>query len=243
MVNTENKNWFEAAKSGNLSELKVMIKNGINPNSKDSEGMTALMHAASNGQIEVIKLLLGINNESVLDLVLEWKKSQKMREKMKEHSVRQWLTHWNAVDINARDHTGGTALLHAIRGGHYETVKLLIDLGADVNLLDNYDCSPLLIAVNKGYTDIVKWLINNGVDVNTMSKIEASYNFRYGGESALIYAIKNGRINIVRYLLKAGADVNIQNAEGKTPLMLAKELRYKNIEGMLIDAGADIKQK
>ena len=47
-----------AAQSGNLDEVKRLLRNGKNPNHFDDIGCTPLHHAAAEGHVEIVKALL-----------------------------------------------------------------------------------------------------------------------------------------------------------------------------------------
>jgi len=81
VIETQNSQWFDAASSGDVKELYKMIKRGENIDIKNNDGKTALMIASEQGLPDVIKFLLGINNERVLDLVLEWKNDHDLNNK------------------------------------------------------------------------------------------------------------------------------------------------------------------
>lgn len=55
---SEDKGFFADIKNGNIDEVKKALKKGINPNSKNSEGETALSVACNYRQTEIVKLLL-----------------------------------------------------------------------------------------------------------------------------------------------------------------------------------------
>ena len=48
---------FEAAKKGDISSLTALIKAGVDVNTVDKYGRTALMYAAHKGQMDAVKLL------------------------------------------------------------------------------------------------------------------------------------------------------------------------------------------
>ena len=58
-------------------------------------------------------------------------------------------------------------------------------------------------------------MIEAGANINTISI--------FNGNTPLIMAAQYGQGPVVEYLLQNKADMNIQNNEGKSPLMIAKE--------------------
>ena len=82
-------------------------------------------------------------------------------------AVRRFLA--AGVSANAgEDRAGGEAvLLRAIRGGHEEVVRLLLDAGAEVGARGNPDLvSALNLAVKAGRPRIVRALLDRRADVN-----------------------------------------------------------------------------
>ena len=54
----EAKNIWEASRNGNLEEVQLFLKNGINPNQKDRKQISPLHWASGNGQIKVMDALI-----------------------------------------------------------------------------------------------------------------------------------------------------------------------------------------
>ena len=70
---------------------------------------------------------------------------------------------------------GLTALLLAVREGHAETVRALIDGGADVNQVTPADkTTPLLLATINGHYDLAKALVARGANPNLASDAGAT---------------------------------------------------------------------
>ncbi len=60
---------------------------------------------------------------------------------------------------------GTTALIHAVREGHFETAEVLLDHGADINQPSAGDkTTPLLSATINGYFDLALELLKRGAD-------------------------------------------------------------------------------
>lgn len=66
------------------------------------------------------------------------------------------------IEIDARDESGVTALMHAIKGEHLETVHTLIECGADRNAKGKFlGFSPIIFAVKAGNADILELLLKD----------------------------------------------------------------------------------
>ena len=66
---------------------------------------------------------------------------------------------------------GMTALHYAVREGHFETVKSLLEAGADIDGRTGGDEStPLVVATVNGHYDLAAWLLEQGADPNLASE-------------------------------------------------------------------------
>lgn len=123
------------------------------------------------------------------------------------------------------------ALCLAVRNGHAECARLLIEAGADVNAVDIRGDSPLSVSAQKGYGRISKMLIDSG----KIRKKDA------GGGTQLHKAARSKNTEYVRLLLKAGFDVNAANDMGETPIHCAAASGDIECIKLLLAAGADVK--
>jgi len=80
------------------------------------------------------------------------------------------------VQAGTTTNPGGlTALLHAVRQGHVEAVRALLDGGANVNQVSLVDeTSPILMATLNSQWDVALLLIERGADPNPASTITGS---------------------------------------------------------------------
>lgn len=117
-------------------------------------------------------------------------------------------------EIDERDDSGRTALIHAAIDGKLPFIELLIESGADVNARDESGYSPLHYAAQGQFVDIAKLLIANGARVDA----EDTH-----GNTPLARAVfsSNGRGELIGILLHAGADPRHANKHGQTPAGLA----------------------
>lgn len=175
----------------------------------------------------------------------------------------------NGVDINAQDTQGRTAIMIATYANDVEMVKVLIAEGADVDIQDNMLNNPFLYAGAEGYMEILKLMIAAGADptitnryggvalipasehgyvevvnellTNTKTDVNHVNNL---GWTALLEAIilndgSEKQQQTIRLLIEHGADVNLADKDGVTPLEHAREKGYKEIEEILLEAGAN----
>jgi ankyrin repeat protein len=137
-----------------------------------------------------------------------------------------------AVDVNAAQVDGTTALHWATYHDDVETVALLVRAGARVNVANRYGVPPLAQACTNGNSAIVQLLLKAGADANTTMK---------GGESVLMLAARSGDLEGVEALLARGANPKSSERLGQTALMWAAAEGHTAVVRALIDAGADIK--
>lgn len=141
----------------------------------------------------------------------------------------------NNADINTQDDMQNNPFLYSGAEGQLEILKLLVKKGADTKITNRYGGVALIPASEHGYVETVKYLLENtDTDVNHVNNL---------GWTALLEAIILGtgsenHKNVIKLLLDHGADPNLPDKKGVTPLEHARENAYKDIEKILIDAGA-----
>ncbi|WHY95300.1 ankyrin repeat domain-containing protein [Peribacillus simplex] len=172
------------------------------------------------------------------------------------------------ADINTQDSEGRTPTMIATYNNDVETAEILIKAGADVNIQDDMKNSPFLYAGAEGYVDILKLAIEAGADPSItnryggtalipasehgyvevikelLTKTDIDVNHVNDlGWTALLEAIilNNGdgkQQETVQLLVDHGADVTIPDNGGMSPLQHAREKGFKEIEQILLSAGA-----
>lgn len=172
------------------------------------------------------------------------------------------------ADLNVQDSKGRTAAMIATYNRDVESVRVLVEAGADVNVRDDMKNTPFLYASAEGCLDILRLTIQGGADPTITNRyggtalIPASEHgytevveelltqtdiavdhVNNLGWTALLEAIilNNGNAKqqeTLRLLIQHGADVNLTDSEGVTPLQHARSKGLKEMEQLLLEAGA-----
>ena len=115
------------------------------------------------------------------------------------------------------------------------TLALLLKLGASAkNVTSRYDGTALIAAAHLGHDGVVRQLIAAGAPLDHVN------NLRW---TALIEAIVLGdggprHVETLRALVAAGASTRLADAQGNTPLVLARQRGYRQMVAILERAGA-----
>jgi len=178
-----------------------------------SNGKTALMAAARNGDNDKIRALMEQgadvnrpNNNGGTAIMYAALSGD-------PDTVNLLLDRGAAIDAVAAN--GWTALMIACVKGHADIARLLLDNGADPNRADVYAWTPLMRAVYEQRRDIVELLADDKrTRVNQPGE---------NGITVLHLAAMKGDVEIVELLLRQGADPRARDNSGRTALDFTKE--------------------
>lgn len=188
---------MQACQHGHWEVVQILILFKANIHRADYlNGGTALHLAALNGHTRCIRLLLADYVPSIPNAwSILWKKS-KMEEGNSEFNESVLLQ-----VINKPADGGITALHMAALNGHFETVQLLLDLGASV-------------------TEVT---VEDGTTIDLIG----------AGSTPLHYAACGENAQCCQILIARGASLTAENANGWTPLMVARSWNRDSIIEML----------
>ena len=163
---------IRAIKQEKIELVSQLINNGANPNAKDRNGLTILMHAAKskNSSPEIIKMLVNfganINDKDRNGLTTLMHAAQSENQ---NPEVIIMLVNFGA-DINDEDHSGTTPLMYATISENTspEVIRMLINFGANINDNDHSGATPLIwgIESENPKPEIIKILIDFGSNLN-----------------------------------------------------------------------------
>jgi ankyrin repeat protein len=147
----------EAALNGQPAEVTRNLAEGVNVNTQDQDGRTALMYAAYNGHTEVMEKL--IQKGASVNLCDSYGRTALMFASSGPYPAAVKLLLTNKADPNMADKEEHfTALMYAAAEGQLEIVKLLISYKADPTSKDIDGDNAMTFAVNNGHKDVVNLL-------------------------------------------------------------------------------------
>jgi ankyrin repeat protein len=152
----------KAAKFDDASEVKSLLKKGVNPNILDANGSPMLVLAIREKSPKVINVLLGDKN---IDVDLSDKNGETPL-MMASIDGNLPLVKTLVIDHKAQlDHIGWTPLHYACAKGQLEVAQFLIANGAIVDSMSLGNTTPLMMAVQSGNEQVVKLLLDKGADL------------------------------------------------------------------------------
>ena len=152
----------DAAKEGNLEEIRRLLKSGTDVNMSGYRGWTALHWAVHSKHKDVVELL--ISSGASIDVKANDNKTPlHVAAERGPKDIAELLIEEGA-DIGAVDsgYEGGTPLHWAAFRGQKAVAELLIERGADINLKDKLGLTPLDLAVRYGGEDVAEVLRQHG---------------------------------------------------------------------------------
>jgi ankyrin repeat protein len=239
----------EMAERGDRAAAMRLLSTGADPNVPGPDGTTAIMWAAANDDVELVRALIkagakvGVRNQFGTSALTE-------AAIVGSAPVIEALLGAGA-DPNTRNPEGETPLMAVARTGRLEAARRLLEAGAEVNAREDWGGqSALMWAAAQGQAGMVGLLAASGADVNARGVVRQwerkviteprPKDMNKGGFTPLLYAAREGCVACVRHLIAAGADLDLQDPDGLTPLTMALLNLHFEAAAALIKAGADV---
>ncbi|XP_067333595.1 caskin-1 isoform X6 [Channa argus] len=229
---------MRAAKDGMGSELEQKPEllgsaKKVNVNFQDTDGFSPLHHAALNGNVELISLLL--ESQAAVDIrdqkgmrplhYAAWQgKAEPMKMLLKSGS-----------SVNGQSDEGEIPLHLSAQHGHYDVSEMLLQHQSNPCIVDNAGKTPLDLACEFGRVGVVQLLLSSNMCAALLEPKKGDTTDP-NGTSPLHLAAKNGHIDIIRLLIQAGIDINRQTKAG-TALHEAALCGKTEAVRLLLDSG------
>ena len=241
--------FFYAIRKGSIDEIEALLDEGLDIESEDHIGWSALIRASEAGNLSTVELLLRrranplhgtIGNRLPIHFAAEYGHDE----------IVKTLLPYDLRQINFEDFVKQTPLHKAAREGRRGVVEFLVSVdGVRVDVEDQDGWRPLMQAVGKQDADIVRILLAQpSVDPNVSLKghgqtplwmaitidddcqilksllerpdLDLDQKSRFG-EASVYRAVRWSKDSALQLVLEKGADANLANEEGRTPLSIA----------------------
>jgi uncharacterized protein len=197
----------------------TMLARGANANTRNDEGLTALMLAAKVRDARIVNALL----DRGADANIKDGKGKTALDYARESSfsgvVMAIIDRCNDP-APAKKKAANMALVRAANLGDAGMVDNLLARDVDVDTVwegEGTGMTPLMWAIANRHHDIVKKLLDKGSSVNQSSN----------GGTALLFAVRNNDLELAKVLIQRGADVNYKTSNSISPLSVAEKLRNR----------------
>jgi len=145
---------------GDTGLVELFLAAGMNPDTKDASGRTALINAASRGSNNISQKLLSKGAEVN---ARDSRGSTALMESARgDHKETTKVLLERGADVNLTDNNGRTALIRAAAQGHAEIARMLINKGAKVDVKDRDGRSALTWAEINNQSDVIELLRKAG---------------------------------------------------------------------------------
>ena len=158
-----------AAAAQNQTEIvQQLVASGVDIETRDTQGRTALLLATHHNAVEAARFLIESGADvNAMDSISDSPYLYAGAEGRLE-ILRMTLEH--GADLTSVNRYGGTALIPAAHHGHIETVRELLQTVTDIDHVNNLGWTALLEAVILGdggpvYIEIVRLLLKAGANV------------------------------------------------------------------------------
>lgn len=184
-----------AAAAQNQPEVvQQLLATGVDIETRDAQGRTALLLATHRNAIETARILIESGADvNAMDDISDSPYLYAGAEGRLE-ILRMTLDH--GADLASVNRYGGTALIPAAHHGHVETVRVLLQTATDIDHVNNLGWTALLEAVILGdggpvYIEIVKLLLDAGANAEIADN---------DGVTPLEHAKRSGYLEITELL-------------------------------------------
>jgi uncharacterized protein len=257
------------AMQGDRDGIRALLKQKVDVNAAQGDGMTALHWAAMKNDVAMAEILLAAGADVKATTRVEALTPLALAASNGSAAVMAVLLKVGANPNLAND-LGTTPLMLAAASGNVDAVKALLTAGADVNVKEQkHGQTAVMFAAGLNRDAAIRALAAKGVDLNAttvVTKLQKALLDEdgnplpapragqtgqqavggaaatvMGGWAALHFAARDGHVAAVRALLESGANINLPGAgDHSSALVMAIENGHFDLARYLVEQGADV---
>ena len=251
-------------KKPNLSFILKILQCGVDVNSEDAKGQTALFRACQRGNENkrLVKTLLeqGANihhRDRAGNTPIIWTCKRNHLEVVK-------VLLEGSANIHDKNNAGTTAIINAAVLGKDDLLKFLIQKGANANDTDDNGNTPLLVCMVNRHMSVTEMLIKQGAEIQRLDHAHKvldilknsdcppkllsliidkfSDHFLQGdvGGKLILMAMDKHWLTTAYSLIQRGISPNTTSSSGKTLVQVAIERKYTEFVQLLLQHGAEL---
>lgn len=231
------------ASCGRVSALSTLLSLGAMVNATNRKGATPLILAASNGQVEAVRILLQHGADlSIATTDLQQTAWHVAAQRGFVEVLQELIAHYHHNIINNNNNADGNSSFLAVDSfgntplhwacSKMDTLSVLLEFGLlAVDAANNDGETPFLLVARVGKSEGARLLLQHGADVGRVAP---------NGDTALHIAIHRNNVNIFQELVShPNCPLDTANSAGLTPLLVAVS-RCAGAVPDLLRRGADI---
>ena len=257
------------AMQGDRAGVLALLRQKVNVNAPQGDGMTALHWAAMKNDLALTEALLAAGADVKATTRVEALTPLLVASNNGNAPVIAALLKAGA-NANTPNDLGSTPLMLASGSGSVDAVKALLNAGAGVNAKDaKMGQTAVMFAAGLNRDAVIRILAAKGADLNATSALTKLQKALFdeegnpipapragqvtaqaqggagatfmGGWSALHFAARDGYVTSVRALVESGANVSLPGEGDKTtPLVMAIENGHFDLARYLVEKGANV---
>ncbi|XP_051274533.1 ankyrin-3 isoform X5 [Dicentrarchus labrax] len=217
--------YLRSARAGNLEKALDYLKNGVDINICNQNGLNALHLASKEGHVEVVAEL--IKHGANVDAATKKGNTALHIASLAGQTdvVKELVTH--SANVNAQSQNGFTPLYMAAQENHMDVVQFLLDNGSSQSIATEDGFTPLAVALQQGHDQVVSLLLEN----DTKGKVRLP---------ALHIAARKDDTKAAALLLQNDHNADVESKSGFTPLHIAAHYGNINVATLLLNRGAAV---
>lgn len=200
----KNHKLFSALAEDNYSEIKILIKEGVNVSALNETGITPLIYCVLNNKIKTLEFLLANKADPKIIDVLG---KTPFNYACQMGNVKMAKIILKKSSLKYETEKDPKIIFHAINENMGEMISFLIKLGVSLNEVNHLGYTPLMCTIFRGNIKAAIEIMDHDADVNIKSN---------NGKTALMYAVEIGNKWLIKTIIDKGGDINAVDNSGDT---------------------------